>query len=76
MTNRADPDQLASSSEANWSGSTLFTKVGEVMNSRIRGKVPSIICSRQHFHIFNFFFFFFFYYYYYYFSEKISPNIS
>ena len=25
MTNSADPDQLASS-EANWSGSTLFTK--------------------------------------------------
>ena len=26
MTNSADPDQLASS-EANWSGSTLFAKV-------------------------------------------------
>ena len=27
MTNSADPDQLASE-EANWSGSTLFAKVG------------------------------------------------
>ena len=27
MTNCADPDQLASS-EANWSGSTLFAKAG------------------------------------------------
>ena len=27
MTNIADPDQLASS-EANWSGSTLFAKTG------------------------------------------------
>ena len=27
MTNSADPDQLASS-EANWSGSTLFAKQG------------------------------------------------
>ena len=27
MTNSADPDQLASS-EANWSGSTLFAKAG------------------------------------------------
>ena len=29
MTNSADPDQL-DSSEANWSGSTLFTKAGHV----------------------------------------------
>ena len=27
MTNSAEPDQLASE-EANWSGSTLFTKTG------------------------------------------------
>ena len=27
MTNSADPDQLASS-EANWSGATLFAKAG------------------------------------------------
>ena len=29
MVNSADPDQLASS-EANWSGSTLFEKVGHL----------------------------------------------
>ena len=29
MTNSADPDQLASS-EANWSGSTLFEKAGHI----------------------------------------------
>ena len=29
MTNSADPDQLASS-EANWSGSTLFAKAGHI----------------------------------------------
>ena len=29
MTNSANPDQLASS-EANWSGSTLFAKAGHV----------------------------------------------
>ena len=28
MANNADPDLLASSSEANWSGSTLFEKAG------------------------------------------------
>ena len=28
MTNSVDPDQLASS-EANWSGSALFAKVGQ-----------------------------------------------
>ena len=33
MTNSADPDQLAyqlASSEANWSGSTLFAKAGYI----------------------------------------------
>ena len=30
MTNSADPDQLASS-EANWSGSTLFAKSGSTL---------------------------------------------
>ena len=32
MANSADPDQLASSasSEANWSGSTLFAKAGYI----------------------------------------------
>ena len=29
MTNTADPDQLASS-EANWSGSTLFVQAGYI----------------------------------------------
>ena len=33
MTNSADPDQLASS-EANWSGSTLFVKIGHVGSAR------------------------------------------
>ena len=35
MTNSVDPDQMASS-EAIWSGSTLFAKIGVVVNSRIR----------------------------------------
>ena len=35
MTNSADPDQLASS-EANWSGPTLFAKTGHVMFSKRR----------------------------------------
>ena len=30
MANSADPDQLASS-EANWSGSTLFAKAGHIL---------------------------------------------
>ena len=37
MTNSADPDQLASS-EANWSGSTLFAKAGHVVFSKRRVK--------------------------------------
>ena len=37
MTNSADPDQLASS-EANWSGSTLFAKTGYVVFSKRRVK--------------------------------------
>ena len=35
MTNSVDPDQLASS-EANWSGSTLFAKTGHVVFSKRR----------------------------------------
>ena len=35
MTNSADPDQLASS-EANWSGSTLFAKTGHDVFSKRR----------------------------------------
>ena len=38
MANSADPDQLASS-EANWSGSTLFAKIGHVMFSKKRVNV-------------------------------------
>ena len=37
MANSADPDQLASE-EANWSGSTLFAKTGQVMFSKRRVK--------------------------------------
>ena len=37
MANSADPDQLASS-EANWSGSTLFAKQGKSGFSRTRVK--------------------------------------
>ena len=33
MTNSADADQLVSS-EANWSGSTLFAKIGHVVSSK------------------------------------------
>ena len=36
MTNSADPDQLASS-EANWSGSTLFAKAGHVQVYQEKG---------------------------------------
>ena len=38
MTNFANPDQL-DSSEANWSGSTLFAKTGHVVFSRRRAKL-------------------------------------
>ena len=41
MTNSVDPDQIASS-EAIWSGSTLFAKVGVAMNSRIWVKHPNL----------------------------------
>ena len=36
MTNSADPDQLASS-EANWSGSTLFAKAGDIRIQQDQG---------------------------------------
>ena len=39
MTNSADPNQLASS-EANWSGSTLFAKIGLVVFSKRRVNLP------------------------------------
>ena len=41
MTNSADPDQLASS-EANWSGSTLFAKTGHVVFSKRRVKISCV----------------------------------
>ena len=43
MTNSADPDQLASS-EANWSGSTLFAKTGHVVFSKRRVNKMLNIC--------------------------------
>ena len=36
MTNSADPDQLASS-EANWSGSTLFAKLAYIRVQQDKG---------------------------------------
>ena len=36
MTNSADPNQLASS-EANWSGSTLFMKEGYIQTQQDKG---------------------------------------
>ena len=42
MTNSADPDQLASS-EANWSGSTLFAKARHVVFSKRR-----VNCAQKH----------------------------
>ena len=36
MTNSADPDQLASS-EANWSGTTLFAKAGYIQVQKDKG---------------------------------------
>ena len=36
MTNSVDPDQLASS-EANWSGSTLFAKVENIRVQQDKG---------------------------------------
>ena len=40
MTNSADPDLLASS-EANWSGSTLFGKTGHAVFSKRRANGAS-----------------------------------
>ena len=42
MTNSVDPDQMASS-EAIWSGSTLFANVGVVVNSRIKVKEIEVV---------------------------------
>ena len=54
LTNNADPDQLVSS-EANWSGSTLFAKTGHVVFSKRR--INPVTChnsSRQHYTIINY----------------------
>ena len=37
MANNADPDQLASSEEANWSGSTLFAKAVYIRAQQEKG---------------------------------------
>ena len=37
MANSADPDQLASSEEANWSGSTLFAMAGYIQVQQDKG---------------------------------------
>ena len=37
MANSADPDELASSEEANWSGSTLFAKAGNMRVQQDKG---------------------------------------
>ena len=47
MTNSADPDQLASS-EANWSGSTLFAKTGHVVFSKRRVKKVLFLLGALH----------------------------
>ena len=44
MANSADPDQLASS-EANWSGATLFAKKGISGFSRTRVKMLSVMAN-------------------------------
>ena len=51
MTNSADPDQLASS-EANWSGSTLFAKNELVMFSKRRVNLQrlELLVYRTNFH--------------------------
>ena len=51
MTNNADPDQLASSSEANWSGSKLLAKTGQVVFSKRRIKM--FLEFIKHIHTFN-----------------------
>ena len=48
MTNSADTDQLASS-EANWSGSTLFAKTGDVVLSKGRVKALAAQAESAHF---------------------------
>ena len=47
MANNADPDQLASS-EANWSGSTLFAKVGYIRVQQTRVKIDMQFLWNRH----------------------------
>ena len=49
MANSADPDQLASS-EANWSGSTLFAKTGQFVFSKRRVKYSDAVTSCHTYH--------------------------
>ena len=44
MANNAGPDQLASS-EANWSGSTLFAKAGHIQVQQDQGKLLVVVVS-------------------------------
>ena len=44
MTNNADPDQLASS-EANWSGSTLFAKTGHIQVQQDQGEKTYVVAA-------------------------------
>ena len=46
MANSADPDQLASS-EANWSGSTLFAKAGYIRVQQDEGQVFLCIINKK-----------------------------
>ena len=41
MANSADPDQLASS-EANWSGSSLFAKAGYIQAQQDKGNLMKV----------------------------------
>ena len=52
MANSADPDQLASS-EANWSGSTLFAKAGYIRIQQDKGKFLFLTCYVQRISISN-----------------------
>ena len=49
MTNSADPDQLASS-DANWSGSTLFAKAVYILASRLELLKQQILILKKFFY--------------------------
>ena len=46
LNDSVDPDQITSS-EAIWSGSTLFAKVGVLVNSRIRVKAANYFTTNK-----------------------------